>query len=98
MQTGLAVHLVRTIQLGHIPVDCLVDLAKPPAQLLARKALRLGVDEFELAAVDGDDPGIQKIDASAEGDGWAFSHTLSALQTLGRTLRRCRSHAAKLAT
>jgi hypothetical protein len=98
MQTGLAVHLVRTIQLGHIPVDCLVDLAKPLAQLLARKTLRLGVDSFELAAVDGGDPGIEKIDASAEGDGWAFSHTLSALQTLGRTLRRCRSHAAKLAT
>jgi hypothetical protein len=82
MQTGLAVHLVRTIQLGHIPVDCLVDLAKPPAQLLARKALRLGVDEFELAAVDGDDPGIQKIDASAEGEGGGVLHTLSALQTL----------------
>ena len=35
-------------------------------QLLAREALGLGVDGFELAAVDRDDAGVQQIDVAAE--------------------------------
>jgi hypothetical protein len=68
MHAGLAHHFVRAIKFGHIPLYRRIDLAQAPAQLLAREALRLRVDGFELAAVDGHNAGIQKIDASAESD------------------------------
>ena len=68
MNTGFADDFVRAIEFGHIPVDGCIDLAQTPVQLLPREALRLGVDGFELAAVDCDDAGVQKIDVAAEGD------------------------------
>ncbi len=65
---GLAHHLVGAVELGKIPRDSGIDLAQPSLELLSREALRLGVDGFELAAVDRDDAGVQQIEAAAKSD------------------------------
>ncbi len=64
----LLTHLIGTVELDEIPFDDRIDLAKAPLELLAREALRLRVDSFELAAVDRDDAGVQEIQPAAKGD------------------------------
>jgi hypothetical protein len=65
---GLDQNLVSTVEFTHVPVDRGVDLAEAPPELLTRIALGLGVHGFELAAVDRDEAGVQKIDVAAERD------------------------------
>jgi hypothetical protein len=45
-----------------------VDLAQAPPELLASVTLGLGVDGFELAAIDRDEARVQEIDVAAERD------------------------------
>jgi hypothetical protein len=56
--TRFSNYFVRAIEFCHIPLDGSINLAQTPLQLLAREALRPGLDGFELASVDGDNAGI----------------------------------------
>jgi hypothetical protein len=52
---------------------------RAPSQFLAREALCLGVDGFELAAIDCDNARIQEIDVTGRGGA-----PLAAIQLLER--------------
>ena len=59
---------VGTTEFAQVTGDCFIDLTQSPPQLPARKAFCLGVDSFELAAVDRDDVCVQKVDVATERD------------------------------
>jgi len=56
---GRAQNVVGSVELCQIPRDRCINLAQSTPQLLARKALVLGVDGLEFAAVDCDEAGIE---------------------------------------
>ena len=65
---GLFHHFVGTIEFAQVTSNRFIDLTQSPPQLLARKALCLRVDGFELAAVDRDDARVKQVDVATEGD------------------------------
>ena len=57
---------VRTIELGEIAVDGALDGCHPPRETVLREVLLAVVHRLELAAVDGDGGGIEKMQIAAQ--------------------------------
>jgi len=59
---------IRTIKLGEIASDALVDRSDPPLQAVVREVLLAVVHGLELAAVDRDARLVEKVEVAAERD------------------------------